>query len=147
VLEPSIAVLVRAAGRLHHAVQGHEGAHHQLPHVNLSGSGSISFASSYRRTVSGGIDGRSDDQNCPQNLKRYNNLDEFTLLSRTRCRLAASCSTPPDTTTARIPMRTDKDKTPQPKTNDKARDLAKQSENVELNVEELEERIAPRKAF
>ena len=41
-------------------------------------------------------------------------------------------------------MRTDKDKTPQPKTNDKARDLAKQSENVELNVEELEERIAPR---
>ena len=43
-------------------------------------------------------------------------------------------------------MRTDKDKTPQPKT-DKARDLAKQSENVELNVEELEERIAPRKTF
>ena len=43
-------------------------------------------------------------------------------------------------------MRTDKDKTPQPKTNDKARDLAK-GENVELNVEELEERIAPRKAF
>ena len=44
-------------------------------------------------------------------------------------------------------MRTDKDKTPQPTTNDKARDLAKQSQNVELNVEELEERIAPRKAF
>ncbi len=42
-------------------------------------------------------------------------------------------------------MRTDKNKTPQPKTNDKARDLAKQSENVELNVEELEERIAPMK--
>lgn len=42
-------------------------------------------------------------------------------------------------------MRTDKNQTPQTKTNDKARDLAKQSENVELNVEELEERIAPRK--
>jgi hypothetical protein len=45
-------------------------------------------------------------------------------------------------------MRTDKDKTPQPKpTADKARDLAKKSENVELNVEELEERIAPRQVF
>ena len=44
-------------------------------------------------------------------------------------------------------MRTDKDKTPQPKTDDKARDLAKKGENVELNVEELEERIAPRKTF
>ncbi|HKU61545.1 MAG TPA: hypothetical protein VJQ44_10045 [Gemmatimonadales bacterium] len=44
-------------------------------------------------------------------------------------------------------MRTDKNQTPQTKQNDKARDLAKQSENVELNVEELEERIAPRKAF
>jgi hypothetical protein len=44
-------------------------------------------------------------------------------------------------------MRTDKDKTPEPKATDKARDLAKKGENVELNVEELEERIAPRKAF
>jgi len=52
-----------------------------------------------------------------------------------------------DTTTARNPMRTDKDKTPQPKATDKARDLAKKSENVELNVEELEERIAPRQVF
>ena len=43
-------------------------------------------------------------------------------------------------------MRTDKNQTPQPKQTDKARDLAK-GENVELNVEELEERIAPRKAF
>jgi hypothetical protein len=55
--------------------------------------------------------------------------------------------TPRNTTTARNTMRTDKDKTPQPKTNDKARDLAKQSENVELNVEELEERIAPRRVY
>jgi hypothetical protein len=44
-------------------------------------------------------------------------------------------------------MRTDKNQTPQPKATDKARDLAKKSENVELNVEELEERIAPRKAW
>jgi hypothetical protein len=44
-------------------------------------------------------------------------------------------------------MRTDKDKTPEPTANDKARDLAKKSENVELNVEELEERIAPRKIY
>lgn len=43
-------------------------------------------------------------------------------------------------------MRTDKNQTPQTKQNDKARDLAK-GENVELNVEELEERIAPRKTF
>jgi hypothetical protein len=50
----------------------------------------------------------------------------------------------PDTTTARHTMRTDKNQTPQTKQNDKARDLAK-GENVELNVEELEERIAPRK--
>ena len=41
-------------------------------------------------------------------------------------------------------MRTDKNQTPQTKQNDKARDLPK-GENVELNVEELEERIAPRK--
>jgi hypothetical protein len=50
----------------------------------------------------------------------------------------------PDTTTARNTMRTDKNQTPQTKQNDKARDLPK-GENVELNVEELEERIAPRK--
>ena len=41
-------------------------------------------------------------------------------------------------------MRTDKNQTPQTKQNDNARDLAK-GENVERNVEELEERIAPRK--
>ena len=44
-------------------------------------------------------------------------------------------------------MRTEKNQTPQPKSTDKARDLAKKSETVELNVEELEERIAPRKAW
>jgi hypothetical protein len=52
----------------------------------------------------------------------------------------------PDTTTARHTMRTDKNQTPQTKQTDKARDLAK-GENVELNVEELEERIAPRKVL
>ena len=44
-------------------------------------------------------------------------------------------------------MRTDKNQTPQPKATDKARDLAKKGENVELNVEELEERIAPRQIY
>ena len=35
VLEPSVAILVGPAGRLHHAVEGHERRHHQLSHLRL----------------------------------------------------------------------------------------------------------------